>query len=61
MSSEEGMLTPFMIAGPGVKKGFALPSKINHQDHYPTIFKLMGLKTPGFVEGRVITELLTSP
>jgi predicted AlkP superfamily phosphohydrolase/phosphomutase len=61
MPSEEGMLTPFMIAGPGVKKGFALPAKINHQDQYPTIFKLMGLKTPEFVEGRVITELLESP
>jgi predicted AlkP superfamily phosphohydrolase/phosphomutase len=61
MPAEEGMLTPFMIAGPGVKKGFALPAKINHQDQYPTIFKLMGLKTPEFVEGRVITELLESP
>jgi hypothetical protein len=61
MSSDEGMLTPFMIAGPGVKKGFALPAKINHQDQYPTIFKLMGLKIPEFVEGRVITELLNSP
>ncbi len=58
LPSEEGMLTPFMIVGPGVKAGFRLPEKIHHQDQYPTIFKLMGLPAPSFVEGRVVTELL---
>ncbi len=48
-----------MIVGPGVKKGFALSAKLHHEDQYPTIFELMGLKSPDFVEGKAVRELFS--
>jgi predicted AlkP superfamily phosphohydrolase/phosphomutase len=56
--NEQGMWTPFVIMGPGVKKGFALPAPIRHVDQYPTIMKLLGQEIPAFVEGRPLSELL---
>ncbi len=55
----EGMLTPFMIVGPGVKKGFRIPGNIMHVDQYPTIMKLLGEKIPSFVEGKSLQMIMT--
>ncbi len=52
------MQTPFIIAGPGVKKGFALPKTVRHIDQLPTILQLMQVNLPQYVEGRVIKELI---
>ena len=58
--SSEGMLTPFVIMGPGVKKGFRLPQTISHIDQYPTIMTLIDQSIPNFVEGSPLTEIFTN-
>lgn len=49
--------TPFIIAGPGVKKGLALSKPVKHIDQLPTILNLMKVQVPEYVEGRSIDEL----
>ena len=56
-----GMWTPFVIMGPGVKKGVALAQPIHHIEQYPTIMKLLGEALPEFVEGRPIHAVLENP
>ncbi len=56
----KAMWTPFVIMGPGVKPGFRMPSPVDMMDQYPTIMRLLGQKIPGFVEGRVLKEILKS-
>lgn len=58
-ADEPGMWTPFVIAGPGVKHGYALPAPIRHVDQYPTIMKLLGQESPAYVEGKPIRELFS--
>ncbi|MEK6916198.1 MAG: alkaline phosphatase family protein, partial [Nanoarchaeota archaeon] len=48
----KSMWTPFIIMGPGVKKGFRIKEPITHIDQYPTIMKLLGFKSPEFVDGK---------
>ncbi|MDP8219116.1 MAG: alkaline phosphatase family protein [Candidatus Theseobacter exili] len=55
---EKGMWTPFVIVGPGVKKGFQIKKPISHVDQYPTILFLMGKKIPGFVDGKVLNDIV---
>ena len=52
------MWTPFVIMGPGVKKGYKLPQSISHVDQMPTLLKLLGVKIPDYVQGRVLIEIL---
>jgi len=48
-----GMWTPFMIAGPGIKRHNFLGDKpINHIDQYPTIMKALRVTYPDFVQGK---------
>ena len=54
----KGMWTPFVIAGPGVKKGHRIEEPIRHVDQMPTILSLLGITVPAHVEGRVLTEIL---
>jgi len=56
--STDAMLTPFVIAGPGVKKNHRLEQPIRHIDQYPTIMTLLGRKIPDFVEGKPLAEVL---
>lgn len=56
--TEEGMWTPFIIKGPGVKKGFALQKPINHIDQYATLLKLLKVEAPAHKKGRVLDEIL---
>lgn len=56
---EEGMLTPFVIMGPGIRKNHQLSQPIRHIDQYPTIMTLLQQKIPAFVEGKPLTEILT--
>lgn len=53
----KGMWTPFVIMGPGVKKGVQLKRPISMVDQYPTILDLMGMDIPDFVEGRRLEEI----
>jgi predicted AlkP superfamily phosphohydrolase/phosphomutase len=51
-----GMWTPFMIAGPGIKKNNFLGDKpISHIDQYPTILKALKVKIPKGVEGKPLS------
>ena len=54
---ETGMWTPFIIMGPGVKKGHFIKEPIEHVDQYPTIMKLMNIPYPEIVEGNVLEEI----
>jgi predicted AlkP superfamily phosphohydrolase/phosphomutase len=51
-----GMWTPFMIAGPGIKKNNYLGDKpIDHTSQYPTILKALDVNIPSFVEGKSLS------
>lgn len=50
--------TPFIIAGPGVKKGLSLSKPVRHIDQLPTILNLMEVPVPTYVEGRVIEDII---
>lgn len=56
-TDEKGMWTPFIIMGPGVKKGYEIKRSIRQIDQYPTIMELLGEKIPDFVEGVSIKEI----
>ncbi|MDD5669421.1 MAG: hypothetical protein PHE58_05260, partial [Candidatus Omnitrophica bacterium] len=55
--STKAIWTPFVIMGPGVKKHYKIRKPISMVDQYPTVFHLMGIKTPSFVEGKEIKEI----
>ncbi len=58
----KGMWAPFIIMGPGAKKGHDLGKQpIEMADQYPTIMKLLGLKTPDFVQGKVVNAVMETP
>lgn len=57
-SSEKGMWTPFIIRGPGVKKGYELARPINHVDQYSTLLHLLKVKMPAHNKGNVLSEIL---
>ncbi len=50
--------TPFMIMGPGVKKGHRIAEPIHHVDQAPTLLKLMKVSAPQKMQGEVIHEIL---
>ena len=52
------MWTPFVIMGPGIKKGYKLDKPISHVDQMPTFLRLMNIQIPQYVQGRVLTEIL---
>lgn len=54
----DGMQTPFVIMGPGVKAGYQLPASISHLDQMPTILKLLGVEIPSYVEGHTLNQIL---
>jgi len=56
--ANECMWTPFVIWGPGIKKGFQLTEPISHADQLPTILNLMDIQVPDYMQGRVLTEIL---
>jgi predicted AlkP superfamily phosphohydrolase/phosphomutase len=53
-----GLHTPFIVVGPGVRKGHALSAPVRNADQAPTLLRLLGLAAPEHVQGRVIEELL---
>jgi arylsulfatase A-like enzyme len=52
------MWTPFIIMGPGIKKGYEMKEPIELIDQMPTILKLMDIKIPDYVQGKVLNEIL---
>ncbi|MFH1235063.1 MAG: alkaline phosphatase family protein, partial [Candidatus Diapherotrites archaeon] len=53
----KGMQTPFIIMGPGIKKGYKIEEPISNVDQYPTIMTALGEKLPDFVQGKVVEEV----
>ncbi|MBI2452919.1 MAG: alkaline phosphatase family protein [Parcubacteria group bacterium] len=51
------MWTPFVMMGPGVKKGGQLSAPISNIDQLPTILNLMGIDIPSYVEGKAAKEV----
>ncbi len=54
----KGMWTPFVIMGPGVRKGVRLEEPISHVDQMPTLLKLLNVPIPAYVQGRPIDRIL---
>ena len=48
---------PFIIAGPGIKKGYTLKSNPRNYDTTVTVAKMLGLTVPACWEGKDITEI----
>lgn len=55
----ESMWTPFVIVGPGIRKGFFIETPISHVDQMPTILNMTGIPIPSYVQGRVLSEIFT--
>jgi arylsulfatase A-like enzyme len=52
------MWTPFVIMGPGVKKGALIEEPISHVDQMPTLLKLLNVPIPAYVQGRPVDAIL---
>ena len=50
--------TPFVVMGPGVKKGFRLTAPIRNADQAPTLLTLLGVALPPAMQGTPVRELL---
>lgn len=55
----EGLLTPFVIAGPGIKENFRIEKILQHVDQYATLARITKIKHPTkpVLDGRVIEEI----
>jgi predicted AlkP superfamily phosphohydrolase/phosphomutase len=54
---EKGLWTPFLIVGPGIKKSYELKRPISHIEQYPTVMKLLNLKSNYVPDGKAIDEI----
>lgn len=54
----KGMWTPFIIVGPGIKKGYFIETPIDHVDQYTTIMKLLNYGSINQVDGKVLYEII---
>ena len=52
----EDLRIPWLLSGPGVRRGYDLPCAVNIIDTAPTVAYLLGLPQPEVWEGRVVTE-----
>ena len=57
-NTTEGMWTPFIISGPGIRKGYKLKEPIQHVDQLPTILSAMDIALPSHVQGNTLTQIL---
>jgi len=56
--SDECMIIPWMMAGPGIKRGYEIDGPVRIFDTAPTAARLLGLDLPVEWEGRPVTEAL---
>jgi predicted AlkP superfamily phosphohydrolase/phosphomutase len=59
-TGQVGLRTPFMVMGPGVKKGFRFPEVISNIDQAPTILKLLDMPRPAFMQGKPLNEIFNN-
>jgi predicted AlkP superfamily pyrophosphatase or phosphodiesterase len=53
----EDMTIPWIIAGPGIRKGHRIASPVNIMDTAPTLATILGLPVPEAWEGRVVDQV----
>lgn len=58
--TSHGLWTPFVVAGPGVRRGHALAQPITHVDQLPTLLQALGLPIPDAVQGHPIGDIAGS-
>jgi predicted AlkP superfamily phosphohydrolase/phosphomutase len=57
--STKGLWTPFIVMGPGIRKGHYLGDKpIELVDEYPTLLSALGMKPARWVQGRAVKSAL---
>lgn len=57
---EQGLWTPFMVMGPGIKKGHRLSRPISHLEQYPTVMKILGVSPPYKPDAEALAEVFES-
>lgn len=57
----EDLTIPWIVSGPGVKRGYQLTGEVSIIDTAPTILHLLGLAIPSTWQGRVISEIFEAP
>ncbi len=57
-SHPEDALIPWILSGPGVRRGLELQDPVNLMDSAPTLLSLLGLEFPGQRSGQVVREAL---
>lgn len=55
--SPEDMTIPWMVTGPGIRRGYEIQAPINLLDTAPTIANLLGIPLDPRWEGRVVKEI----
>ena len=56
-TSPQEVHVPFIIAGPGIKKGYELKGTPKNYDTTVTVAKMLGLNVPACWEGKAINEI----
>jgi len=56
----EDLTIPWIISGPGIRRGCSITRPVSIMDTAPTIAYLLGLPAPVEWSGRVVAEMLTS-
>jgi hypothetical protein len=57
---EKSVWAPFIIMGPGIRKGYAINRTLLLTEEYPTILQAMNISIPSFVDGKPIADLYES-
>lgn len=57
---ESALWTPFVIVGPGVKKGHAISRPISHLEQLPTLLQLMKIPSPYAMDRAPLNEIFVT-
>lgn len=56
----EDMTIPWMVAGPGIRRGYEIKTQVSLLDTAPTLAQLMGIKPHAEWEGQCVKEIFES-
>ena len=54
---EKALWTPFVIVGPGVKRGHRISRPVHHVEQLPTILEILKVKAPYETDGKPLSEI----
>jgi len=57
---DQNILIPWIICGPGIKKGYEIESRVHNLDTSPTVSSIMGFEPHSSWVGRVVPDILES-